>query len=161
MNNLRLTILALLGYIFLVTAGCAPKTAETECNAIKEEAAKINAGVPSKVDFMTTLVGVSVTYSDGTCDIHVTSRIDEAKFFEVFVQVNFEVTPLQLDLLQTSQAIEYLNSEEGQNFYRDVARKALRDNPIIKTSHKDVRSTYVYIFDKGIINPLKLTINNQ
>ncbi len=148
------------GCAVLTATGCSSKTAEAECNRLKKQAIEINSRAPSAIDSVTTLVGVSVTYSDGVCDVHVTNAINELAFIKLVVLANLEMNPAQLDLIQIDNLLTYLNSEEGQEFYRGQLLRTLAENPLIKSSHKDIKTTYVYVFDLGNIKPLKVTMVN-
>ncbi|MEZ5613196.1 MAG: hypothetical protein R3E33_06840 [Rhodocyclaceae bacterium] len=150
-----------LGSVALIAAACSPQTAESECTSIKDRAAELNSRVPLKIDFVTTLVGVSVSYSDGICDVQITNSVNELTFIKTISLVNLEQNAAQLDLIQIHNLISHLNSEEGRGFYLEKLVSDLTEKPLIKSTHKDIKTTYVYIFDLGNIKPMKVTLLNR
>lgn len=123
---------------------------ETQCDSIKTEFAAMQEQIPLKIDYMTTITGMSAMMGSTSCLVSFSYSFEE----DVMVQ---EVVKGSQGELSDDQALAFLKSDEGRNILKTILKQqaeAIFED--VGAQSSGIRYTMTYLSDGANLKPITI-----
>lgn len=145
-------------FLFISTSvALADRDIANACEKMKESAEELTDQAPIKVDYMTSLIGVTAILFNNKCELTYASVVKESVFLQSHIEqlasVDIEVTEQDL--------IAFYNSERGRAEYvKNFKKNVMGDQSIAYLlSVPFFRVYYRVSFDRANINAIEIDVN--